>query len=118
MSFNFQSMLFVIITFIVNSMTDEPVEVILQGTFNGGCGFSIMSKKKIVNMIKQNIETVGKNELNNGDLHIIPVEGLPLQSNWNVIWLSQKKHSPVAQAFKLYLEENKTEIIRERFNWI
>lgn len=59
-----------------------------------------------------------KNELNNGDLHIIPVEGLPLQSNWNVIWLSQKKHSPVAQAFKLYLEENKTEIIRERFNWI
>lgn len=59
-----------------------------------------------------------KNELNNGDLHIISIKGLPVKSNWNLIWLKQKKHSPVAQAFKDYIIENKDKIILEKFSWI
>jgi DNA-binding transcriptional LysR family regulator len=59
-----------------------------------------------------------KNELNNGDLHIIPIMGLPLKSTWSLIWLKQKNHSPVALAFKKYLMENKTKIMNEKFSWI
>jgi DNA-binding transcriptional LysR family regulator len=59
-----------------------------------------------------------KNELNNGSLQIIPVKGLPLQSNWNLIWLKGKKFSPVAKAFIKFIEEEKTRIIEQKFNWI
>lgn len=59
-----------------------------------------------------------KNELNNGDLHIIPIKGLPVKSNWNLIWLKQKNHSPVAKAFKEYIIENKDKIISDKFSWI
>lgn len=59
-----------------------------------------------------------KNELNNGDLHIIPIMGLPLKSTWSLIWMKQKNHSPVAAAFKKYLIENKSKIMQEKFSWI
>lgn len=59
-----------------------------------------------------------KNELSNGDLHIIPINGLPLKSTWSLIWLKQKNQSPVAMAFKNYLIENKEKIMTEKFSWI
>lgn len=59
-----------------------------------------------------------KNELNNGSLQIIPVKGLPIQSNWNLIWLKGKKFSPVAKAFIQFIEQEKTRIIEQKFNWI
>jgi DNA-binding transcriptional LysR family regulator len=59
-----------------------------------------------------------KNELNNGDLHIIPVNGLPLMSTWSLIWLKQKNLSPVSIAFTNYLIKNKNKIITEKFGWI
>lgn len=59
-----------------------------------------------------------KNELNNGDLHIIPIMGLPLKSTWSLIWMKQKSHSPVAKSFKTYLIENKDTIMKEKFGWI
>lgn len=59
-----------------------------------------------------------KNELNNGDLHIIPVNGLPLMSTWSLIWLKQKNLSPVSKAFTKYLMQNKNKIITEKFGWI
>ena len=59
-----------------------------------------------------------KNDLNNGSLQIIPVQGLPIQSNWNLIWLKGKKFSPVAKAYLKFIEEEKTRIIELKFNWI
>ncbi|RTY73836.1 LysR family transcriptional regulator [Flavobacterium sp. LS1R10] len=59
-----------------------------------------------------------KNELNNRDLQIIPVKGLPIQSNWNLIWLKGKKFSPVADAYLKFIQEEKTRIIEQTFNWI
>ncbi|WP_426064926.1 LysR family transcriptional regulator [Flavobacterium sp. DSP2-3-1] len=59
-----------------------------------------------------------KNELNNGSLQIIPVKGLPIQSNWNLIWLKGKKFSPVAKAYIKFIELEKTRIIEQKFNWI
>jgi len=58
-----------------------------------------------------------KNELYNGDLQIIPAEGLPQFSQWNLIWLKSKNLSPTAEAFKNYLLENKSEIIATHFGW-
>jgi len=59
-----------------------------------------------------------KNELISGELTIIPIEGFPLQTNWNLIWLKAKKFSPVARAFLQYLEQEKASIIENNFEWI
>lgn len=58
-----------------------------------------------------------KNELLNRDLQIIPVNGLPIITTWHLIWLKGKNFSPVAKAFLNYLQEEKTKIIHDKFNW-
>jgi len=58
-----------------------------------------------------------KNELINGELSIIPVKGFPLSSVWNMIWVKNKAFSPVAAAFLLHLQKEKTRIIKEKFSW-
>jgi len=59
-----------------------------------------------------------KNELELTDLKVIPVEGFPLQSNWQLVWMKEKKLSPGAKAFLQYVEEKKETIIKEKFGWI
>lgn len=58
-----------------------------------------------------------KNELQNGDLQIIPVKGFPIKSSWQLIWLKGKKFSPVSNAFLSYLKETKKIIVKEQFEW-
>jgi DNA-binding transcriptional LysR family regulator len=58
-----------------------------------------------------------KNELQNGELQIIPVKGFPIRSVWNLIWLKGKNHSPVATAFLNYVKKEKENIIKEKFEW-
>lgn len=58
-----------------------------------------------------------KNELLKGDLQVIPVEGFPIKSVWNLIWLKSKNFSPVAGAFLSYLRQEKKRIIQEQFDW-
>ncbi len=58
-----------------------------------------------------------KNELQNGELQIIPVKGFPIKSVWNLIWLKGKNHSPVASAFLNYVKREKENIIKEKFEW-
>ena len=58
-----------------------------------------------------------KNELQNGELQIIPVEGFPIKSVWNLIWLKGKNHSPVALSFLSYVRKEKENIIRDKFDW-
>ena len=70
-----------------------------------GMGFSIMPLIGI------------KNELNNGELQIIPVKGFPIKSVWNLIWLKDKGFSMVANSFLNYLKAEKQNIIKEKFNW-
>lgn len=57
------------------------------------------------------------NELLSQQMQIIPVKGLPIISNWNLIWLKQKKLSPVAQAYLDFLTKEKEGIIQEKFDW-
>lgn len=70
-----------------------------------GLGYSIMSLVGV------------KNELYNNDLQIIPVEGLPIKTMWSLIWLQNKKLSPVANAFLEYMREEKSQIIQNKFDW-
>jgi DNA-binding transcriptional LysR family regulator len=58
-----------------------------------------------------------KNELKNGDLEIIKIKGLPIETHWCLIWIQQKQLSPVAEAFLAYLTENKDQVIKDVFAW-
>ena len=59
-----------------------------------------------------------KNELVNKQLQIIPTKGLPLKTTWNLVWLKDKKLSPVAKAFIQELTKEKQSIIQAHFSWI
>lgn len=71
-----------------------------------GLGFSIMPLIGI------------RNELQNQELEIIQVKGLPIVTKWQLIWLKSKKLSPTAVAYLEFLKTNKTEIINQNFAWI
>lgn len=58
-----------------------------------------------------------KNEIQNGSLNIIKINGTPIATNWQLIWLKGKNHSPAASEFLSYLEKNKDKIIDEKFSW-
>jgi hypothetical protein len=57
-----------------------------------------------------------KNELKNKQLQIIPVKGLPLKSTWNIVWLKNKKLSPVANAFIKKIQLEKLKVINKYFD--
>ena len=59
-----------------------------------------------------------KNELEKGDIKIIPIKKLPIVSNWRLIWLKGKKMSPVAKAYFDYVNESNESINKEYFSWI
>lgn len=71
-----------------------------------GIGFSIMP---VIGL---------KNELECKQLQIIRIKGLPIKTSWNLVWHRRKRLSPVAIAFKEYIEQHKNEIIQSNFNWI
>lgn len=58
-----------------------------------------------------------KNELANQSLQIIPMKDLPITSTWNLVWLSSKRKSPVAEAFLTYIQQEKQRIIEHSFSW-
>ncbi|MEQ9580616.1 MAG: LysR substrate-binding domain-containing protein, partial [Arenibacter sp.] len=58
-----------------------------------------------------------KNELKNNELKIIPVKGLPIRTEWNLIWLKAKNLSPVALAYLDFLNLEKDRLINQRFTW-
>ena len=58
-----------------------------------------------------------KYELQNNKLQIIPVKGLPIKSNWSLIWLKDKRPSPVAKAFLEYIKKEKSRIVVDKFSW-
>ena len=59
-----------------------------------------------------------KNELQLQQLQIIPVKGLPVKSTWHLIWLAEKRLSPVASAFLQYVKTEKEKIMQDSFQWV
>lgn len=58
-----------------------------------------------------------RNELKNKDLQIIPVNGLPINTSWNLIWLKAKKMSPAAKAYIEFVNLRKENITHKNFEW-
>ncbi|MFD0860600.1 LysR family transcriptional regulator [Sungkyunkwania multivorans] len=71
-----------------------------------GLGYSIMPMIGIRNAVEQ------------GDITVIPYKGLPIHTQWNIVWLTNKKLSPAAKAFIAYLEENEQAIKKKYFSWV
>ncbi|MFM1930917.1 MAG: hypothetical protein RL226_220 [Bacteroidota bacterium] len=59
-----------------------------------------------------------QNELYLKQLHIISVEEFPIKTTWCIVWLKNKRLSPVAEAFIEYFERERSEIYADRFRWI
>ncbi|WP_298141391.1 LysR family transcriptional regulator [Flavobacterium sp.] len=59
-----------------------------------------------------------KNELEKGDIKILPVDKLPIVSSWRLIWLKGKKLSPVAKAYLDFVSKFNEEIKNKHFEWI
>ncbi|MCR9254064.1 MAG: LysR family transcriptional regulator [bacterium] len=70
-----------------------------------GIGFSIMP---LIGL---------RNEIQNGEIRIIKVKGLPITTNWNLIWRKEKQLSPVASELVKYVREHKKEVIDTKFDW-
>ncbi len=58
-----------------------------------------------------------KNELENGQLKIIPVKGFPIKTTWYLTWLKGKKFSPVAEAYYQHIQQQRQSIIEDKFDW-
>lgn len=58
-----------------------------------------------------------KNELESGELSIIASKGLPISTQWRLIWLKNKKLSPIAKAYLEYIKAEKQNIINKSFSW-
>ena len=58
-----------------------------------------------------------RNELQNKDIYIIPSNGLPISTYWRLIWLKNKKLSPVASAYLEFIRKEKEAIIKKHFGW-
>lgn len=56
-----------------------------------------------------------RNEVKTNKLQIIPVKGLPITTNWSLIWLKEKNHSPVSFSFLEYLKNIKESVVSDNF---
>ncbi len=89
---------------VVKKMELTSNEAVKQALL-AGLGYSIMPLIGI------------KNELENKELSIISIQGLPIQTTWSLVWSKGKKHNPVAQAFLTFLNDEKSRIVNEKFSW-
>ncbi len=89
---------------VVKKMELTSNEAVKQAIL-AGLGFSIMPLIGI------------KNELQDHELQIIPIKGMPIKTTWSLIWLKGKKHQPVSAAFLEFLMKSTSRIVKERFSW-
>lgn len=89
---------------VIKKMELTSNEAVKQAVI-AGLGYSIMPLIGI------------RNELRNGDLQIIPVQGLPIKTMWSLIWAKGKKHSLVAKSFLDYVKKEREAIVSEHFDW-
>lgn len=59
-----------------------------------------------------------KNEFENSSIAILPSKGLPIITNWTLIWLKGKKMSPAATAYLDFIKKEKESIKNKNFSWI
>jgi DNA-binding transcriptional LysR family regulator len=89
---------------IQSSMELTSNEAVKQAVI-AGLGYSIMPLIGIKNAIQYD------------NLLTIPLKGFPLTSQWQLVWLKNKRFSLAAQAYISYIEQHKSEIIEQKFDW-
>lgn len=57
------------------------------------------------------------NEIADGTLSVVKKRGLPIKTDWRLIWLKKKAMSPVALAYLNFIRSQKNEIIERYFSW-
>lgn len=57
------------------------------------------------------------NELMNNQIYILPTDDLPIKTDWCLIWLKDKKLSPVSLAFLEFIRSEKQNILHKSFEW-
>lgn len=57
-----------------------------------------------------------KSEIKTGKLKIIDTKGLPITTKWRLVWLKEKKLSPIAQHYIEYLKKEKGNINKTLFS--
>ena len=55
--------------------------------------------------------------LDNENIQIKRMPGLPIITNWYLVYLANKKLSPAQLALEKYIQENKAQIVKEHFSW-
>lgn len=58
-----------------------------------------------------------QNELLNKQLYLLKEPGLPIKTDWRLIWLKGKKLSPVSAAFLAFIRKEKETILKNHFDW-
>jgi DNA-binding transcriptional LysR family regulator len=89
--------------FIIRKKMELTTNEAVKQAVIAGLGYSIMPLIGI------------RNEIDAGLIKIIPINGLPIKTMWRLIWLKEKKLSPVADAFLKYLHQEKANIIKNYF---
>jgi hypothetical protein len=55
-------------------------------------------------------------EIASGNLKVIETKGLPITTKWRLVWLKEKKLSPIAQQYIAYLKKEKSNINKLSFS--
>lgn len=77
----------------------------IKQTINAGIGFSIMP---LIGL---------RTALITEKLKIYPLAGLPIITKWNLVHLKGKSLSPAQKALIQFINNNKTQMVKEHFDW-
>lgn len=58
-----------------------------------------------------------QNELLQKQLFILPAKNTPIVTQWRLIWLKEKKMSPIGKAFLDFVRSEKENILKNNFDW-
>ena len=87
----------------VDSRMELATNEAVKQAVMAGLGASVLSNFSMIN------------ELEEKRIEIIEYPGLPIEADWKLIWLKQKKHNPAVKAFIRWMAENRNKIFLEHF---
>jgi DNA-binding transcriptional LysR family regulator len=58
-----------------------------------------------------------QNSLLNNTIQVVYTKGCPIATEWNLIWLKNKKLSPVALSYLDFVKTEKQRIMKDKFSW-
>jgi len=58
-----------------------------------------------------------RNALANEEIRVYELKGLPIITRWNLIYLEGKELTPAQQMLIQFIEENKHQIVQDKFEW-